>query len=28
MWLHPEQFLVKMTDGPAFALIELLTPWG
>jgi len=28
LWLHPEQFLVKMTDGPAFALIELLTPWG
>lgn len=27
MWLHPEQFLVKMTDGPAFATIELLTPW-
>jgi hypothetical protein len=27
LWLHPEQFLVKMTDGPAFALIELLTPW-
>ena len=28
MWLHPEQFLVKMTDGPAFQSIELLTPWG
>ena len=28
MWLHPEQFLVKMTDGPAFAVIELLTPWA
>jgi hypothetical protein len=27
LWLHPEQFLVKMTDGPAFATIELLTPW-
>ncbi|MBS1195492.1 MAG: hypothetical protein H6R33_212, partial [Actinobacteria bacterium] len=27
MWWHPEQFLVKMTDGPAFGLIELLTPW-
>ncbi len=27
IWLHPEQFLVKMTDGPAFAAIELLTPW-
>jgi len=27
IWLHPEQFLVKMTDGPAFATIELLTPW-
>jgi hypothetical protein len=27
MWLHPEQFLVKMTDGPAFSLIELPTPW-
>ncbi len=27
MWLHPEQFMVKMTDGPAFATIELLTPW-
>ena len=28
MWLHPEQFLVKMTDGPAFLTIELLTPWA
>ena len=27
MWLHPEQFLVKMTDGPAFRTLELLTPW-
>jgi hypothetical protein len=28
MWWHPQQFLVKMTDGPAFSLIELLTPWA
>jgi hypothetical protein len=27
MWLHPTQFMVKMTDGPAFATIELLTAW-
>ena len=28
MWLHPEQFLVKMTEGPAFSIMELLTPWA
>jgi hypothetical protein len=28
MWLHPDQFLVKMTEGPAFSIIELLTPWA
>ncbi|MBN2112991.1 MAG: hypothetical protein JW785_02555 [Acidimicrobiia bacterium] len=28
LWMHPEQYLVKMNDGPAFAGIELLSPWA
>jgi len=28
LWMHREQYLVKMNDGPAFASMELLSPWA
>ena len=26
-WLHPQQIVVKMTDSPGFALVELKEGW-